>query len=130
MGAMVDGRQRLGFRKVAYRIWNGQRWAPEKYAGLIAGSDPGCIETFDERNRQGVKALQNRATLLAHREQWVREPSPVTAVLGGLTPDEASLYADLVAGVSGGSGGYGPSVRLEQERVGFGSVERAIQAIS
>jgi hypothetical protein len=68
----------------------------------------------------GVRSmLMDRATLLAHREQWVRESSPVTAVLGGLTPDEASLYADLVAGE------YGPGVRLEQERVSFGAVQRA-----
>jgi hypothetical protein len=72
----------------------------------------------------GVRSmLMDRVTLLAHREQWVREPSPVTAAGGALTPDEASLYADLVAGA------YGPAVRLEQERVGFGSVERAIRAI-
>lgn len=73
----------------------------------------------------GVRSmLMDRATLLAHREQWVREPSPATAAGGGLTPDEASLYADLVADA------YGSAVRLEQERVGFGSVERAIRAIS
>jgi hypothetical protein len=64
--------------------------------------------------------LMDRATLLGHRDQWVPEPSPVAAELSGLTDEEAGVYADLVAGV------YGPTVRLEQERVSFGAVERAI----
>ena len=65
--------------------------------------------------------LMDRETLLAHRDQWVREPSPATAVLTGLTAEEAALYADLAAGA------YGDRVRLEQERVAFGAVERAIR---
>lgn len=65
--------------------------------------------------------LMDTDTLLAHRDQWVREPSPATVVLAGLTEEEAALYADLAAGV------YGDRVRLEQERVAFGAVERAIR---
>jgi hypothetical protein len=64
--------------------------------------------------------LMDRETLLAHRDQWVREPSPATAVLTGLTEQETALSADLAGGV------YGDRVRLEQERVAFGAVERAI----
>ena len=70
----------------------------------------------------GVRSmLMDRETLLAHRSQWVREPSPVIAVLDGLTAEEAALHTDLAGGV------YGDRVRLEQERVGFGAVERAIR---
>jgi hypothetical protein len=69
----------------------------------------------------GVRSmLMDRETLLAHRDQWVREPSPATAVLAGLTEPETALYADLAAGA------YGDQVRLEQERVRFGAVERAV----
>ncbi|MGH3170479.1 MAG: Wadjet anti-phage system protein JetD domain-containing protein [Trebonia sp.] len=65
--------------------------------------------------------LMDRETLLAHRDQWVREPSPSAGSLAGLTPEESALYADLAGGV------FGDQVRLEQERVRFGAVERAIR---
>jgi hypothetical protein len=60
--------------------------------------------------------LMDRATLLAHRTQWVTEPVPATPDLDHLTPDEAALCRDLI------TGRLGPSVRLEQERVRFGLV--------
>jgi hypothetical protein len=65
--------------------------------------------------------LMDRATLLAHRSQWVTEPSQVHASLDLLDPEEASLYRDL------GDGTLGPSVRLEQERVRFSALEHAIR---
>lgn len=55
--------------------------------------------------------LMDRATLLAHRDRWVREPAPTSARLDRLSTEEADLYADLV------SDRLGPAVRLEQERV-------------
>jgi hypothetical protein len=64
--------------------------------------------------------LMDRATLLAHEGQWVREPKPVATRLERLHPDEAGLYRDLV------EDNFGPSVRLEQERVSYGAVERAV----
>jgi len=64
--------------------------------------------------------LMDRATLLAHRGQWVTEPRPTAASLNLLDTDEAELYRDLVDGTPG------PSVRLEQERVGFAAIERAL----
>lgn len=68
--------------------------------------------------------LMDRATLLAHRDQWVTEPSPLTAGLGHLDPVELNLYTDLVAGA------FGPAVRLEQERISFAALERALAAAS
>ena len=65
--------------------------------------------------------LMDRATLLAHRSQWVTEPSPTDAALDLLAPDEASLYRDLADGT------LGPSVRLEQERVRFSALEQALR---
>ena len=63
----------------------------------------------------------DRATLLAHRGQWVTEPSPAAADLRYLQPPEADLYRDLVAGT------LGPGVRLEQERISFSAIETALR---
>jgi hypothetical protein len=64
--------------------------------------------------------LMDRATLLGHRDQWVTEPSQTTAVLGCLDQEESALYAALI------SDAYAPSIRLEQERISFSAVEKAI----
>ena len=64
--------------------------------------------------------LMDRVTLLAHDTQWVREPKQVNAPLPLLDRDEAALYRDLVEDA------FGPSVRLEQERVSFAAIERAL----
>jgi len=70
--------------------------------------------------RHARSMLMDRATLLAHETQWVREPSPTHTRLGLLSPDEAALYADLVEDT------LGPAVRLEQERIRYSYVERAV----
>jgi hypothetical protein len=64
--------------------------------------------------------LMDRATLLAHRDQWVTEPRPAVARLDLLDAEEAELHRDLVDGT------LGPSVRLEQERIRFAAIERAV----
>jgi hypothetical protein len=64
--------------------------------------------------------LMDRATLLGHRDHWTTEPAPTAAALDGLDPAEAALYADLI------SDAYAPSVRLEQERIRFSAIEKAI----
>lgn len=64
--------------------------------------------------------LMDRATLLEHRDRWVTEPKPTRAHLDGLTPSENDLYQDLVEDV------FGPSVRLEQERVSWADVLSAV----
>ncbi|CCG04393.1 DUF3322 domain-containing protein [Blastococcus saxobsidens] len=65
--------------------------------------------------------LMDQATLLAHRTQWVQEPSPTAERLDRLTPEESALYAALVTDA------FGPSVRLEQERVRMSLAERALR---
>lgn len=55
--------------------------------------------------------LMDRATLLAHRAQWVTEPEPTTRDLHRLTTDEHSLYDDLRFNR------HAMHVRLEQERI-------------
>jgi hypothetical protein len=68
--------------------------------------------------------LMDRATLLAHREQWVREPTPTAAALDLLDPAERALYRDLVAAE------FGSAVRLEQERISFAAIEQALTVLS
>ena len=64
--------------------------------------------------------LMDAETLLAHSKQWVVEPTPTSRALPHVTPDEASLYRDLVEGL------YGANIRLEQERVRFSLLQRAL----
>lgn len=64
----------------------------------------------------------NITTLLAHDQHWVTEASPSIEALDDLTSDEADLYRDLIEGT------YGPSVRLEQERIRFSFVNDALTA--
>ena len=62
---------------------------------------------------QTRSALMDRATLLAHRDRWVIEPSPAASRLDRLTNDEQALYQDLV------TDRLGERVRLEQERIAW-----------
>jgi hypothetical protein len=64
--------------------------------------------------------LMDRIILLDHQKHWGREPSPTAAVLDRLGPAESALYADLIAGT------YAPSIRLEQKRVSFSAIEKAV----
>ncbi len=66
--------------------------------------------------------LMDTATLLMHREHWVREPTQVAADLPRLTEDERATFAAIR------DDHHGSSVRLEQERVRFGHVERTLSS--
>jgi len=61
--------------------------------------------------------LMDRATLLEHRALWVREENPYRGELTRLTDDERSVFEDL------------DGVRLEQERIRFTSVEKALTGL-
>ena len=67
--------------------------------------------------------LMDRATLLAHRDQWVTEPRPAVGTLELLDTEEVELYRDLVEGA------LGPSVRLEQERIRITAIEQALACL-
>lgn len=64
--------------------------------------------------------LMDRATLLAHEQHWGTEASQVREPLTRLTGDEEALYHDLVEDT------FGSSLRLEQERVRYSAIERAV----
>jgi hypothetical protein len=66
--------------------------------------------------------LMDRTTLLAHRSQWVTEAVPTSTAVDHLTPPELSLYRSLA------DGEFGAAVRLEQERVSFAYIARAVAA--
>lgn len=67
--------------------------------------------------------LMDRATLMAHRDLWVREADPYTGALRRLTDPEWALFVDLQRDR------LGERVRLEQERVSFAALKRALQDI-
>lgn len=78
------------------------------------------LNRLRSRFPQARSLLMDRGTLLAHQSQWVQEATPTKAALALLDPEEQGLYHDLVNGT------LGPAVRLEQERVSFASLERAL----
>ena len=73
---------------------------------------------------QTVSLLMDKATLLHHKSLWVREPEQKKAQLPLLTCAEAEVYEGLC------SNRWGTQVRLEQERIGFGHVCRALQELA
>jgi hypothetical protein len=65
--------------------------------------------------------LMDRQTLLQHRPQWTVEPQPTLRDLPRLSPEESALYDELRwLRLSD------QPVRLEQERISFGFVCRAV----
>jgi hypothetical protein len=68
--------------------------------------------------------LMDRATLLAHADHWGHEPQPLSRDLPRLRLDEAAIYDDLRFGRV-----RAEPLRLEQERIGFGWVQKALAAL-
>jgi hypothetical protein len=66
--------------------------------------------------------LMDRETLLAHAPLWVRESNPYDAELPRLTAAEGALYDNLRHNC------LGERVRLEQERIPYGWLERALRS--
>lgn len=65
--------------------------------------------------------LMDRPTLLDHLDHIVVEERPTDARLDALTDHESALYRDLI------EDRFGHSVRLEQERIRFSAVRRALE---
>jgi hypothetical protein len=78
------------------------------------------LNRLRRRFRHARSLLMDRATLLAHRGQWVTEPRPAAVSLDLLEPEEAELYQDLLDGT------LGLSIRLEQERISFAAIDQAL----
>lgn len=90
------------------------------YWGDIDTHGFAILDRMRQRFPRVRSMLMDRPTLLAHRDEWVTEPSPTASSLEFLDGDEAALYADLVADR------VRHSVRLEQERIRYSLVERAM----
>jgi hypothetical protein len=65
----------------------------------------------------------DRGTLLNHRALWGQEPDRYDKPLPHLTPAENGVYEDLRFDR------FGVRVRLEQERIPFGHVERTLESL-
>lgn len=98
-------------------------WLAEKeivYWGDIDTHGFDILNRLRSRFHSVRSILMDEATLLAHRGQWVAEPSPTNRLLPNLTGAEAALYGDLV------EDRFGPTIRLEQERVRPSLLEREL----
>ncbi len=67
--------------------------------------------------------LMDQQTLLAHRPLWGDETQPETANLARLNAEESALYDQLR------HNHWGNRVRLEQERIGFDDLCRALRVL-
>jgi hypothetical protein len=104
----------------------GLAWLQHKrivYWGDIDTHGFGILDRLRARFGSVQSLLMDQRTLLAHPTQWVTEPSPTSRPLAHLTDAEATLYADLI------EGRYGAQVRLEQERVRFSLLRRALEPL-
>jgi hypothetical protein len=79
------------------------------------------LDRLRARFSQIRSVLMDRSTLLGHEAHWGREDEPVNVTLGHLTAEESALYVDLV------EDRYGVGVRLEQERIRFGRIAKALR---
>lgn len=70
--------------------------------------------------------LMDRVTLEAHRRLWGHEPAGgrYTGDTSRLTEAEGALHRDLLAGA------LGERVRLEQERISYGWLQRMLQSVA
>ena len=116
--AMVIFGSGFGTERLAGATWLGQRRI--RYWGDIDTHGFAILDELRRRFLATESFLMDRKTLDAHKVFWETEPNQETRELPRLTPAEASLYDELR------SHGLGPSVRLEQERVGYGHLIQAL----
>jgi hypothetical protein len=91
------------------------------YWGDIDTHGFAILNRLRERFSSVRSILMDHETLLAHPTQHVSEPSPTSEALPHLTEQERSLYEDLI------EDRFGLAVRLEQERVRFSLLRRALE---
>lgn len=85
---------------------------PIAYWGDIDTHGLAILDRLRGRLPHVQSLMMDEATLLGFPDLWVEEAKPARVPhLPNLTPNEATLYAGLVAGT------HGPRIRLEQERI-------------
>jgi hypothetical protein len=90
------------------------------YWGDIDTHEFGILNRLRHYLPHARSMLMDRATLLDYRDHWTTESSPTAALLDRLDPAESALYADLISDADA------PSLRLEQERISFAAIEKAV----
>jgi hypothetical protein len=91
------------------------------YWGDIDTHGLAILDRLRTRFPHARSLLMDVDTLRAHQSLWGTEADRHTQPLPRLTRTEQDLYADLLANR------FGDAVRLEQERIAFGWVTRALQ---
>lgn len=94
------------------------------YWGDIDTHGFAILDQLRTRLPHAASFLMDRGTLLAHEAHWGEEPESVRHELPRLTADEGALYDDLR------TGRFRPSLRLEQERIGWGWLLGRLQELS
>jgi hypothetical protein len=109
-----------------YRVWRLARlpWLADRevvYWGDIDTHGFAILDRVRSWHPHATSMLMDRATLHDHEAHWDHEKSQSREDLTRLTVAEDKLYRDLL------DGSFGPGVRLEQERVRFSALERALR---
>lgn len=107
-----------GFETLAGAAWLQKREL--LYWGDIDTHGFAILDQFRAYFPNARSFLMDRETLLAHRLCWGAEPQPETRDLKRLTEEEQALYDDLRADR------LGCRLRLEQEKIGFSWLQRAL----
>ena len=110
-----------GFEMLREATW--LAGCPIFYWGDIDTHGFAILDQLRSQFPQVESFLMDRETLLAYAGLWGTEDKPTQRTLPYLTAQEAALYEDLL------DNRLGPHVRLEQERIGFGSVAGALGRI-
>jgi hypothetical protein len=107
-----------GFDGLALATWLSQ--CEVQYWGDIDTHGFAILDQLRAHLPHALSFLMDRATLFDHQAQWTHEPQPTQRELTRLHDDERRLYDDLRWRRL-----REEPLRLEQERVAFGHVQRA-----
>ena len=111
-----------GFDALAQAAWLHQRML--HYWGDIDTHGFAILDQLRSHFPHALSLLMDRDTLLAHQNQWVTEQQPTQRDLPLLDRDERQLYDDLRWRRL-----REEPLRLEQERIAYGSVEQKLAAL-
>jgi hypothetical protein len=110
-----------GFESLTAALW--LRKMKIYYWGDIDTHGFAILNQFRSVLPEAQSVLMDRETFTRHRALWVEETTPTSANLPNLTAEEASLYDDLRGNA------FGTRLRLEQERLGFALVTKALDEL-
>lgn len=94
------------------------------YWGDIDTHGFAILDQLRARLSHACSFLMDRATLEEHRSVWGEEPTPTSHDLPRLTAHERELYDDLR------NNRIRKNLRLEQEHIGFGWLQRFLERLS